>query len=243
MERMRAGMLIEYDQPNLYTTTAFMDIVFNIFLILHIVGGTIGLLTGLINIIRKKGDKPHKLVGRMFYYSMLTAGGSSLVLSNLHPSLFLFMVGVFTLYMVVSGQRYLKHKQEVSHADKQIDWAVTLFMLLAGLLFIGIGISGVVRENYFGIVYIVFGGLGLLFVRQDYYNFRGKSILRNYWQVGHLQRMTGAFIASLTAFLVVNSKYIPDIFPGFLYWILPTIILTPLIIKWSRKNEVRKSTL
>jgi len=80
--------------------------IFKIVLILHIVGGTFGLLTGSINIARKKGDKNHKRIGKLFYVSMLTAVISSLVLSYLNPNYFLFMVGLFTLYMVVSGQHY-----------------------------------------------------------------------------------------------------------------------------------------
>lgn len=52
---------------------------FKIFLIVHIAGGSIGLLTGLLNIIQKKGGKKHKLIGRVFYFSMLVAGLSSLL--------------------------------------------------------------------------------------------------------------------------------------------------------------------
>jgi uncharacterized membrane protein YbaN (DUF454 family) len=52
--------------------------------------------------------------------------------------------------------------------------------------------------------------------------------------------MTGGFIAALTAFLVVNAKYFPEQIPGFVYWLLPTIIFTPLIITWSSKYEVKK---
>ena len=77
-----------------------MIIAFKIFLIIHIAGGSAGLITGLINIIQNKGGKRHKLIGRVFYFSMLMAGFSSLVLSCLHPNHFLFMVGLFTFYMV-----------------------------------------------------------------------------------------------------------------------------------------------
>jgi uncharacterized membrane protein len=217
-----------------------MNIIFNIFLLLHIVGGSVGLLSGMLNIIRKKGDKNHKLTGKIFFVSMLTAGASSLVLSFLHPNYFLFVVGVFTLYMVGSGQRYLKHKQQYKPDSKRIEWAMTILMLLAGLLFIGMGILTIIKSNLFGIVFITFGSIGLLFVRQDFKNYFDKTTIKNYWLIGHLQRMTGGFIAALTAFLVVNAKYFPEQIPSFVYWLLPTIILTPLIIKWSRKYEVKK---
>jgi hypothetical protein len=81
----------------------------------------------------------------------------------------------------------------------------------------------------------VFGFISLGFVRRDLINYTGKMTEKNYWLLMHLQRMMGAYIASTTAFLVVNAKYLPFEFPGFVFWLLPTAILTPLIIIWSKK--------
>ncbi len=215
-----------------------MIIVFKMFLILHIVGGSVGLLTGMINILRKKGDKNHKLVGKIFLISMLSAGISSLILASIHPNYFLSMVGVFTLYLVGSGQLYLKGYNNTT--SKIIGWTITILMLLAGILFVGIGVLDLAKTNLFGLVFVSFGCLGLRFVQQDFKNYKGQSSIKNYGLVAHLQRMTGGFIAALTAFLVVNAKYFPEQLPSFLYWLLPTIVLTPLIIKWSRRFEVKK---
>jgi hypothetical protein len=110
-------------------------------------------------------------------------------------------------------------------------------MFIAGLVFIALGSISLFNANFFGLVFVTFGLLGLLFVRQDFLNYRGMATAKNFWLLAHLQRMTGAFIAALTAFLVVNAAHLPDQIPGFLYWLLPTLILTPLIISWSRKHE------
>ncbi|HMR40426.1 MAG TPA: DUF2306 domain-containing protein [Ignavibacteria bacterium] len=217
-----------------------MDILFKIFLTLHIMGGSVGLFTGTINLVRKKGDKKHKLTGKIFTWGMLTAGFSALVLSVMHPNYFLFMVGVFTIYMVGTGYRYIYIK--LLGSDRRpaiIDRIITASMLLAGLLFIGLGIKNLIAQNYFGIVFIVFGGVGLSFVKSDFDNYKGKAKAKNYWLLAHLQRMTGAYIAATTAFLVVNAKYSPVELPGVVVWLLPTAILTPLIISWSRKYEVK----
>jgi uncharacterized membrane protein len=215
-----------------------MTITFKIFLIIHIIGSSTGLLTGLINIILKKGGERHKLIGKVFYFSMLMAGFSSLVLSWLHPNYFLFMIGVFTLYMVETGKRYLKHNKIRKQNVGNINWAISIIMLIGGLCFVGLGILSIIKMNLFGLVSLVFGSLALLFVWQDFQNLNKKSSIINYWLNGHLKRMTGAFIASLTAFLVVNAKYFPDIIPEFVYWLLPTIIFTPLIVKWRKKYEL-----
>lgn len=218
-----------------------MGIVFKIFLTIHIVGGTTGLLTGIVNMIAKKGDSKHKFVGKLFSISMLTTGLSSLVLSVLHPSRFMFMVGIFTVYMVGTGNRYLYLKMlNNNQKPKIIDWALTISMLLVGILFIGLGTMSLLKSNFFGLVFVTFGFLGLLFVRHDIKNYIGKSDILNYWLSEHLQRMIGAFIASSTAFLVVNAKYLPEYIPIAVYWLFPTVILTPLIIKWARKYEVKK---
>ena len=218
-----------------------METIFRIFLIIHIIGGSLGLLTGILNIIAKKGNSRHRIVGKIFFFSMLTTGLSSLILSTINPSLFMFMVGIFTVYMVVTGNRYLHLKMlNENQKPKIIDWSLTIAMMLAGILFISLGIWSLLKSNLFGLVFITFGSIGLLFVRHDIKNYKGKSHLLNYWLSEHLQRMIGAFIASTTAFLVINAKYFPEYIPLILYWLLPTIIFTPLIIKWANKYEVKK---
>ena len=216
-----------------------MNVLFNIFLVLHIAGGSIGLFAGTLNIVRKKGGKNHKLIGKVFTYSMLTAGFSSFVLSVLHPNYFLFMVGVFTIYLVGTGYRY-NYLRLLADTQKPkiIDWILTIGMLLAGLLFIGFGIKHLMANNTFGIVFIAFGGLGLNAVRIDFANYSGKIKAKNYWLLAHLQRMTAGYIAAITAFLVVNSNHSPIQLPPFVVWLLPTVILTPLIFIWSKKYKV-----
>lgn len=218
-----------------------METIFKIFLVIHVIGGSIGLLTGILNMIAEKGNSKHKTIGKIFSFSMLSAGISSLVLSTIHPSLFMFMVGIFTIYMVGTGNRYLHLKMlNNNQKPKLIDWTLTITMMLSGILFIVLGTLNLLKSNYFGVVFITFGFLGMLFVRHDFKNYTGKSHLLNYWLSEHLQRMIGAFIASTTAFLVVNAKYLPSTIPIVVYWLLPTLLFTPLIIIWARKLEVNK---
>ena len=220
-----------------------MVIIFKVFLAIHIMGGLLGLSTGIWIMIGKKGNKRHRKLGKVFSVAMMATGLSSLVLSVLHPSQFMFMVGVFTVYMVGTGNRYLKLKLLNKHQKpKMIDWILSGIMLLSGLLFLLLGIRNLMYSNYFGFVFLLFGFLGLQYVRNDYRNYQGKAKALNYWLSEHIQRMTGAFIASSTAFLVVNAKYLPEFIPIMVYWLLPTFILTPLIIKWTNQYTVQKKS-
>jgi hypothetical protein len=213
-----------------------MEILFKILLLLHIFGGGVGLLSGTINIIRKKGDKKHKLTGKFFLYGMMLSGVSALALSVMHPNYFLFIVGIFTLYMVSTGERYLFLKQLLNgQSPIFLDWILAGSMLVFGIAFIVFGIKIYLQQEKFGLVFLVFGYISLRFVYSDWQNYTGKAKHKNYWLLAHLQRMTGAYIASLTAFLVVNK-----LLPRIIIWLLPTILLTPLIFIWSRKYSIHK---
>ena len=62
-----------------------------------------------------------------------------------------------------------------------------------------------------GIVFIVFGSIGLKMVRSDFNNFRRRSAAANTWLLVHIQRMIAGYIAALTAFMVVNNQILPPV--------------------------------
>lgn len=214
-----------------------MESAFKILLIIHIIAGSIGLFTGTINIIRKKGDNPHRLVGKFFFYGMIINAVVGFTMSILHDNLFLLIIAVFSFYLTASGQRFLSLKKlDKGQKPKIIDWMLTIMMLLFALFFIVYGIALLLNDNNFGIVLLVFGLISILMAKSDISVYRGKIKFKNYWLLLHIQRMTAGYIAALTAFLVVNNNYLPPV----VAWLAPTIIVTPLIFYWSKKNAVKK---
>lgn len=217
-----------------------MDQFAQILLYVHIASGMLGLLSGTVNLFRRKGDQLHRRIGIVFTWAMISAGTSAILITVVRPNAFLTVVGIFTLYMVGTGKRYIQQRmREVDNDAETLDWLLTWAMAAAGMWFTYKGILFFIEGNLFGMVYLVFAIIGLLFVRTDIKNYRGKAAERNYWLLAHLQRMTGAYIASLTAFLVVNADKISTAVPPVVYWLLPTAILTPMIVWWSRKYGIK----
>ena len=210
--------------------------IFKILLIIHITFGMIGLLAGTFIMIAKKGDQRHQKAGKVYFWSMMISALVSIPMSYLHTNWFLFMVSVFTIYMLTTGVRSLKIKTEKD--VKPIDWLITMTMLIVAIIFIFLGVKNILVQNNFGIVLVFFGVISSLFVLKDWKNFTGKSTIKNFYLTTHISRMAGAYIASFTAFIVVNNH---DIIPGIIAWLLPTFIITPLIIKWTRKYQKVKS--
>lgn len=79
----------------------------------------------------------------------------------------------------------------------------------------------------------------LMGVYVDYRSYTGREEEPNFWLLAHLQRMIGAFMAALTAFLVVTANQIPLALPGVIYWLLPTAVLVPLIFYGSGKYRAK----
>ena len=205
-----------------------MDI-FRFILALHILGGSVGLISGTIVLILKKGDKIHKKIGSIFFWAMNLAGLCSFVLAVMHPNNFLFVVGIFTLYMNLTARSYLKFKRKDAVINFR-DAIPTIGMVIAAFFFVIVGIK-LISKDSFGWVLLSFAFISLRFVLADYKFFKGKSKFSNQWLLSHLQRMIGTYIASITAFLVVNINFKP----AFVIWLAPTVLLVPLIIYWSRK--------
>lgn len=213
-----------------------MDQLFTSLLILHIAGGSTGLLTGTIAAIVQKGSKPHLLSGKIFFWSMFVASVSALILSWLpgHESLFLFAVGGFTLYMILSGYRIvlLKRLAKTQKAGFYLtDYLITIFGFSFTIFLLLMAVKGLVHGNTFSIVPGVFGLICLSYVALDIKLLTGKTSVKQLWMYNHIVRMMGAMIASYTAFLVVNVH----IDMQWILWLLPSLIGSIFISKFLKK--------
>lgn len=207
-----------------------MEEVIKIAIYVHAFFGGLGLITGIGSVLVKKGSKNHKQLGKLFSIGMITSSLISMPISWMpnHESLFLFLMGLFTLYLVVAGNRALTFKSKDS-AD-WIDKAISGGMMLAGLIMILVGIYGIFNNLSNSILYLIFGGLGFLLSFRDFSFFKNFKTQKNSWLASHLGKMLGALISSVTAFIVAGLGY-----STLISWTLPSVIGTVYIIYWIRK--------
>lgn len=199
-----------------------MPTLHTVVLVLHIIAGFTALFSGTAILVLRKGGLWHRRLGRLFFRAMVGVGVSSFVLSILRPNSFLFMVGVFSLYQALGGFRAVKNRALRPSIG---DWAITLIGATNGAVML---VSGQV-------VLVVFGVLSLWLAFNDVRTYR--SILQQrpvphlLWLQRHIGYMMGAYIATFTAFLVVNlaTSY------GMFAWLGPTAVGVPLIMVWTRK--------
>lgn len=200
----------------------------------HAFLGAIGLITGALSIITKKGANVHRKSGRIFSYSMIISSMVSLVIAQMpnHENTFLFSIGIFTIYLVLSGNRALTFQSKTKTGAKKIDKIISGGMFLISLIMITLGILGIIQAIDFSILYAFFGGFGLFLTINDFRNFHKHHLIKNSWLAIHIGRMVGAYIATTTAFLVVALQT-----SSIIFWISPTIVGTTGIIYWIRKSR------
>jgi uncharacterized membrane protein len=212
-----------------------MQTIFKIFLALHIAGGTTALITGLIAMLTKKGGRAHRLNGKLYFGGMTFVFITSIYMSIAHDIPFLLMVGFFSYFLVCRGYRILFLKK-LGQGGKAmpIDWTIAVVGLLAGIGLIAYG-AAVAGRNFIGYVAIVFGGLSILFSIRDMRLFRNGASEKMHWWYGHIAAMGGGYIATVTAFMVVNIKFLP----GIVVWLTPTVVGGILIGATIRKYKIR----
>ncbi|MDS0296581.1 DUF2306 domain-containing protein [Halogeometricum luteum] len=193
---------------------------------LHILAGFTALFAGSGAFATKRGSHRHRRLGRVYVGSMAFVSASALVLFVFDPTAsrqFLALVAVFSFYFVFSGYRVLSRKR-LTDSPAVIDWTETVLLIGAGVGLSVFGATQLLSGAGFGTVMLVFGGIALGFGGTDIQQFRQGVSDSRAWFYGHLSRMAGGYIATVTAFSSVNFTFLPSV----VSWLWPTVIGTPL---------------
>ena len=195
------------------------------FLYIHVITGVLSLLSGAVAALMRKGSVRHIKFGRVFSISLIVSALSGLILSIMISSAFLLVVALFTLYLVCSGWTFarrmnLKRKKTWIHV-------LSVYGILSGISMV---ITGFLAQRNALIILSAFAILMLSFSIRDLVKFP-KNLM-----AAHGARMGGAYIASATAFLVVNNH---GFLPPLVVWLGPGLIGSILITLGIRAYEKR----
>ncbi len=204
-----------------------MEQTIKILIYIHAGFGGIALLAGLVSMVAKKGLELHKKSGLIFYYTMLISAITAMIVAFLpnHESPFLFAVGIFSLYFILTGKRALRFKRK--SPNLKTDKWISKMMIVTGILMV---LLPIILSNSLNIVLSVFAVVGIIFSVRDLNLYKNPERLKNSWLKLHLGKMIGAYISATTAFVVVN-----EFFPSFYGWFIPGIIGGFFITYWIRK--------
>ncbi len=196
---------------------------FDAVLALHVAAGATALLAGPMAMLARKGRRAHRLSGRCYAAAMVVTAASALCLALATRNVLLLVIAVFSFFLVFTGWRAPGQKRlhEAGQGARWFDWLVAALTLAfsAGLFVRGSIAGGNVTELFFG------AGGSILTLR-EMLQLTGCGVRDGDWLVRHMIGMSGAYIATVSAFAVVTLTALPR--P--VAFIGPTLIGTPLIV-------------
>ena len=210
-------------------------------LVIHIAAGSVALLTALVALVTAKGGRVHVLAGRVYAIGMTLIFLTAIPLAIFGASVFLLLIAVFSFYLVFAGWRFARNR---SRRPQPVDWLAAGVMGLTGL---GMWVyAGVLAATGGGnwVTMLAFGFIAVaLSVADGLFFNQGRGTRRRpapYLRIQrHLTNMMAGTIATVTAVMVVNVSMNPVWLP----WLLPTIVITPLIVWWNVRTAQQARAL
>ena len=197
-------------------------------LIIHILFGSVALFVAPAAMLTRKGGPWHRRWGKLFFWAITGVAITAVVLSLIRSGLFFLLIALFSFYLALTGYRVLYRKTPQQGAGKA-DWTAATTMVLGSLALVAYGIYLMVTSGV-GVVAIVFGAIGLVLALSDMRDFLHHPADKKAWWYSHMTRMLAAYIAAVTAFSVVNFKFLPPV-PR---WLWATVVGTAGIVIWTR---------
>jgi uncharacterized membrane protein len=216
-----------------------MDSNIAIILVIHIVGGGLSMLTGFTNMALKKGTLIHKRVGDVYLVSLLATSFTSIILAVKINNSILSAIGIITLYLLVSGVRYLTLRKRVQNKRLKLnDWLPSILLFVYSMYLVIHSIVYFSQHSESKVYLLLLGIISLFMVWQDVSIFKGIVKKDNFHQTMHLQRMIPSFAALIISFLMVNAMFLPL----WMSFFLPTVAMLPFIFIWTKKYSKIKLT-
>lgn len=207
-------------------------------LALHILGGTLALLSFWLPLVARKGGPLHRRAGWLYVGAMglLAVTGTYISgwralfgLPEQRPfNLFLVFVALLSASSATMGLRVLRAKGRTGAHRHPFDLGLSALLVLASLALALYGL--VVRQP----LLVGFAPVGLFAGASQLYYWLRPPTSRMHWWFEHLGAMGGSTIAVVTAFLVINAPRLGLQAFGLGVWLTPALLGIAGYRLWDR---------
>src|SRR5580700_2440206 len=199
-------------------------------LFLHIIAGTLGMLSGFVAVFLRKGSRQHGLAGNVFVISMLCLSASGVYLATVKHQPGNILGGALTFYMVATAWMTARRRDG---APGIFDWGALLVVLGVTAVELTFGFEAAMsptgmKYDYPPWPYFIFGSVAALAFVGDVRMLVRGGIAGTQRLARHLWRMCFAlFIAAASIFLAR-----PQLFPAVLQrtGVLVFLSVLPLLL-------------
>jgi hypothetical protein len=202
----------------------------SVLLPLHIIAGTLGMLSGFVAVFLSKGSRRHALAGKIFVISMLILSSSGALLGIMKHQPGNILGGTLTFYLVATAWLTARRKDAGTNI---FDWGALLFVVALAATELTLGLQAMMsasglRFDYPPGPYFFLGSIAVLATVGDIRMLVRGGIAGTERLARHLWRMCFAlFIAAASIFLARQQ-----IFPAILQktGVLVFLSVLPLLL-------------
>lgn len=195
--------------------------------LLHIVGGLLGLTSGAAALATPKGSLIHRRSGMLFVYAMLVMSASGAVMAALMPERITVIAGLLTSYLVITALLTVRRKK-----SRWLDAAAMLFAITIGLLAIVFAIQGLSQDMGIAPMGFIFGAVALLAAFGDARLLLASTFPWKQRIVRHLWRMCFALWIATASFFLGQSDEFPEALRIMPLLCTPVLLVMLLMFYW-----------
>jgi len=178
-------------------------------LVLHIAGGSMGILSGGVAMFARKGGRWHAVAGTVFFVSMLTMAGVAVCTAPFRADgrWTNTTAAAFTLYLITTAWATVRRRPGQTGAFERAIVAVPIGIALMGLALVPYG-AATGRMEGFQTIYI-FAVICALAAASDLKVIRRGGVIGRDRTVRHLWRMGAALFVATGSFFFGQQDRIP----------------------------------
>jgi uncharacterized membrane protein len=201
---------------------------------LHILTGTVALISGALSFVVTKGSNSHKKFGLAFVVSMIVMAISGAWLAFLAMEKLNMVAGLVTFYLVVTAYLSVhppKNNVIIVHSIfMTLGFTVGVYAIYTGLTAMNHGLTSIDGNPVQAI--IVFGSVSLLAAALDI-RLISKGRLKPKWQlVRHIWRIGFAMLIATVSFFLGQSQVIPEAMRNIITLAGPVLLVLSLTTYW-----------
>ena len=212
-------------------------------LIVHIIAGSLGLVSGFVALYASKGAPLHRKAGMVFVCVMLTMSFTGLMIAAVRgvaPALNI-PIALLTAYLVITSLTTMRPPA----ADSQ--WPTIVLLLVAigvGLTNLTFGFQAVAKggkEAGIAFPFFIFGAVALLGAGGDLRVVRSGPLRGAPRIARHLWRMSFALAIAALSFFIGQAKVIPEPIRIMPLLALPVLAVLVTMFYWLWRVRVRRN--
>jgi hypothetical protein len=184
-------------------------------LLLHIIAGTLGMLSGFVAVFLRKGSRRHGIAGKIFVTAMLSLSASGVYLAVLKSQPGNILGGTLTFYLVATAWVTARRRDKAEPG--LFDWAALLVVSAVAACQMTFGLEAAFSQTglkfgYPSWPYFFMGSVAVLAVTGDVRMLVRNGISGTHRIARHLWRMCFALFIAASSIFLARQQLFPVIF-------------------------------